>query len=118
MRAVQQVKHLAVGTIGDDIDDGELVSDAFEHQLKESGRADATSAADYSDLHRSILRAVSYSPRRSPGRGAVGAPGAVCAAWAARDGRSSVCTRPGLRTPPDTRHDRPRSSGARPRHLG
>src|SRR5260370_40790834 len=117
MRAVQQVKHLAVGTIGDDIDDGELVSDAFEHQLKESGRADATSAADYSDLHRSILRAVSYSPRRSPGRGAVGAPGAVCGAWAAGDGRTSVGTRPGLRTAAATRRDRPLAACARPRRI-
>ena len=49
--AVQHVQHLALGAIGDDVDDGELVGDALEHELKQRGRADAARSADNCDFH-------------------------------------------------------------------
>ena len=48
---MQHVQHLALGAIGDDVDDGELLGDALEHELKQGGRADAARSADNCDLH-------------------------------------------------------------------
>ena len=55
LKSSLEAYNLAVGSLGDDVDNRQLLGDTFEHKLEQGGRANSTSPTDDSDLHRDSL---------------------------------------------------------------